>query len=115
MILRVLILLFFSVTVKAQTVYKTPYGSKYHTANCRTVKNVSEAITLFEAAKLGLQPCKVCKPEELPPQRLIPGKAKGTKETTTQCKGKTKAGKRCQHMTTIGNGYCFQHQPQKSQ
>jgi hypothetical protein len=50
------------------------------------------------------------------PQKLVPGKDQGTKQATTQCLGKTKAGKRCEHMTKIANGYCFQHQPQaKSQ
>ena len=30
---------------------------------------------------------------------------------TVQCKGLTKSGTRCKHMTRIANGYCFQHQP----
>jgi hypothetical protein len=112
--IRVLFLLVIFFSANAQTVYKTPYGAKYHTATCRTVKNVSAAISVSEAVKLGLQPCKICKPETVPGQRVVQGKAQGAKPTTTQCNGKTKAGTRCKHMTSIANGYCFQHQPQVS-
>ena len=108
--LRILILLLFSTTVNAQYVYKTPSGAKYHLANCRMVKNVSEKITLAEAAKLGLAPCKICAPS------FITGVIQKLKITqgqrgTVQCSGYTKAGNRCRHMTGIGNGYCYQHQP----
>lgn len=112
MLFRILFLLLCSFSLKAQTVYKTPSGKKYHTAICSTVKNTSEAIDVSEAVKLGLEPCKVCKPGQVAPQKLVPGKDQGTKTATTQCLGKTKAGKRCEHMTKIANGYCFQHQPQ---
>jgi hypothetical protein len=44
--LKLLTLLLFTISLNAQTVYKTPSGAKYHLANCRTVKNVSEAITI---------------------------------------------------------------------
>lgn len=71
MILRIVILLLLACTLKAQTVYKTPSGAKYHTANCHTVKNVSDAITVSEAVKLGLQPCKVCKPDARPTQPIV--------------------------------------------
>jgi hypothetical protein len=49
-------------------VYKTPKGKKYHTADCRYVRNNSGAqeITLDEAKKLGLGPCSVCNPPPLP-------------------------------------------------
>ena len=59
---RLLILLLLSFSAKAQEVYKTPSGAKYHLATCSMVKNVSEKITLAEAAKLGLEPCKICAP-----------------------------------------------------
>ena len=98
-------------SLSAQTVYKTPSGAKYHTASCHTVKNVSEAITLQQAAELGLEPCKICKPA------VSYGRSPTTKQPqgqgqTVQCNGKTKAGTRCKHMTRIANGYCFQHQPE---
>ncbi|WP_350028985.1 DUF5763 domain-containing protein [Flavobacterium terrisoli] len=32
---------------------------------------------------------------------------------TVQCKGTTKKGTRCKHMTSIANGYCFQHNPDR--
>ncbi len=75
------------------------------------VKNVSEAITISQAKELGLQPCKICNPQNI--YALYAGvihKAQG-QGTTVQCMGLIKAGTRCRHMTNIGNGYCFQHQP----
>ena len=39
------LMLFFGLQLKAQTVYKTPSGSKYHLASCRMVKNVSSEIS----------------------------------------------------------------------
>jgi hypothetical protein len=111
--LRILILLLFSVSLKAQTVYKTPSGEKYHLATCRMVKNVSEQITVAQAKELGLQPCKICAPVNIYSSGTSSGssnKAQG-QATTVQCKGLTKSGSRCKHMTRIANGYCFQHQP----
>jgi hypothetical protein len=110
--LKVLFLLLLSVSVKAQTtIYKTPSGAKYHLATCRMVKNVSEKITVEEARLLGLQPCKICKPANIYSSDIpTANKAQGQGETV-QCKGITKAGTRCKHMTSIANGYCFQHQP----
>ena len=100
----------FSISLKAQTVFKTPSGAKYHLASCRMVKNVSEEITISRAKELGLQPCKICQPDNINAQILIVHKAQG-QSTTVQCTGLTKAGSRCKHMTNIANGYCFQHQP----
>ena len=109
--LPVLLFLLFSISqLDAQTVYKTPSGAKYHTATCSTVKNVSEAITLEKAMELGLGACKVCKPVEAYGSGNKTKQPQGQSETV-QCKGKTKAGTRCKHMTKIANGYCFQHQP----
>lgn len=99
-----------SISSKAQRVFKTPSGAKYHLATCRTVKNVSEEITIGKAMELGLQPCKICQPENIDGLEPVDHKAQGQKKSTLQCKGLTKAGTRCKHMTSIGNGYCFQHQ-----
>lgn len=97
---------------KAQSFYKTPSGSKYHLSTCRMVRNVPDEITAAEAIKLGLQPCKICQPQNIYAAGApSPHKAQGQK-ITVQCKGMTKAGNRCKHMTSIGNGYCYQHQPQ---
>jgi hypothetical protein len=105
-----LIFVSFSFSVNAQTFYKTPSGKKYHLATCHMVKNVSEAITLNEAKELGLEPCKICKPEIIYSETPTK-KAKG-QDATVQCRGLTKAGTRCKHMTSIANGYCYQHQPE---
>jgi hypothetical protein len=112
--LRILILLLFSVSLKAQTVYKTPSGGKYHLATCRMVKNVSEQITVAQAKELGLQACKICAPVNIyssGASSVTSDKAQGQATNTVQCKGLTKSGSRCRHMTRIANGYCFQHQP----
>lgn len=94
----------------AQDVYKTPSGNKYHLAECRNVKNVSEKITVAKAIAAGLTACKICKPAyATAPANKTVKKAQGI-DKGVQCKGKTKAGKRCKHYTKIGNGYCFQHQ-----
>lgn len=113
---RALLIFFIIATflnAKAQKVYKTPSGSKYHLATCRMVDNVSTSLTIESALEMGLAPCKVCKPpivQALSASQL--DKSNGTSKKTVQCKGYTKSGTRCKHMTSIGNGYCFQHKPQ---
>ena len=74
------------------------------------VKNVSEQITVSEATHLGLQPCKICLSQKISGQRNSIMKAQG-QNITARCKGFTKAGHHCKHMTSIANGYCYQHQP----
>ena len=96
-------LLLFSIAVKSQTVYKTAKGEKYHLATCQMVKNGAEKLTVIQTKQQKLTPCEICKP---------PKKANG-EANTVQCKGKTKAGKRCKHMTKLANGYCVQHNPVK--
>ena len=109
--LKILFLLLVPFSLKAQTVYKTPSGFKYHLSTCRMVKNVSEEISIAKARELGLGPCKICNPENIYGNNA-PSVSKAQGESNTvQCKGMTKAGTRCKHMTKIGNGYCFQHQP----
>jgi hypothetical protein len=104
-------LLFVSISVNSQVVYKTPSGAKYHLSTCRMVKNVSEEISVEHAIRLGLQPCKICNPVNIYSSPLQTSKAKGESKKTVQCKGLTRAGSRCRHMTSIANGYCYQHQP----
>ncbi|HEX2627825.1 MAG TPA: DUF5763 domain-containing protein, partial [Chitinophagaceae bacterium] len=110
LILSIALLIGFGITAHCQSIYKTPSGEKYHLSNCRTVKNVSEKITIEQASQLGLEPCKICRPPSLP-LASSSNKAQGTGTATVQCKGLTKQGTRCRHMTRIANGYCFQHQP----
>ena len=106
------LILFFTLHLNAQKVYKTPSGSKYHLASCRMVKNVSSEITLESAAKQGLSPCKICNPSSISVYFFSSGtkKANGV-NAKNRCKGITKAGTRCKHYTSIGNDYCYQHQP----
>jgi hypothetical protein len=103
------VLIVICLSTNAQSVYKTPSGKKYHLASCRMVENVSEKLTVAEAVAIGLEPCKICKPETAAPGPDS-NKAKGQTHTV-QCKGITKAGTRCKHMTSIADGYCYQHRP----
>lgn len=102
----------FSLNVTAQTVYKTPSGNKYHLASCRMVKNVSSSTSIEKAASIGLSPCKICNPPFKSKLSVMsaPKKAKGV-NGLSQCKGRTKQGRRCSRKTRIGNDYCFQHIP----
>ncbi|MCX6319569.1 MAG: hypothetical protein NTW29_19990 [Bacteroidetes bacterium] len=108
---HILIVILLALPAKAQTVYKTPSGEKYHLATCHMVKNTSEKISLEQAIALGLGPCKFCGPP-IPSASAVPEKKpQGQLPATVQCRGYTKAGTRCKHFTRIGNGFCFQHQP----
>lgn len=109
-VFNIILVFLFSVSTKGQKVYKTPSGEKYHLATCRMVKNVSEEVTVIKAKELGLQPCKICKPQDIYGSGSSTNKPQG-QSTTVQCNGTTKAGSRCKHMTSIANGYCYQHQP----
>lgn len=56
------ILLFFVIaSFKAQTVYVTDNGKKYHAKNCDVAKTGKKEIELSEAKKQGYEACKVCK------------------------------------------------------
>ncbi len=97
----------------AQTVYVTPYGTHYHKGNCKIVQNVSNEMDLLEAIKKKYKPCSKCKPPIVStPLSFSRNTSRGIK-STTQCKGITKTGKRCEHKTTIANSYCFQHNPDR--
>lgn len=60
--------------------------------------------------ELGLEPCKICKPNVNQLRLSSENNAVG-ESRSVQCKGLTKKGTRCKHQTHIANGYCFQHQP----
>lgn len=111
-VLLIALLLLTSATY-AQKIYKTPSGTKYHLGSCRMVQNVSEEISFEGAAEQGLQPCKICKPKDFKALGFSSqrNQARGQSQTV-QCKGTTKKGNRCKHMTSIANGYCFQHNPE---
>lgn len=76
-------LLFFllmAVKLKAQTVYITESGKKYHAKNCSIVKTGKKGIELAEAKKQGYEPCKNCKADEI--KETKPAKPAATKEAT---------------------------------
>jgi len=47
--------------LKAQTVYITETGKKYHAKNCDMVKTGKKGIDLTLAKKQGYEPCSFCK------------------------------------------------------
>jgi hypothetical protein len=101
--------LLFGLLLKAQTVYITPSGTKYHLASCRMVKNVSKEITIIEAGERGLSPCKICSPQDISSSNTFTiHKARGQGKSV-RCSGLTIAGTRCKHMTSIADRFCFQH------
>jgi NOL1/NOP2/fmu family ribosome biogenesis protein len=52
--------------LRAQTVYITENGKKYHSKNCDLAKTGKKGISLAEAKKQGYEACKKCKaPTEL--------------------------------------------------
>jgi len=108
--LALLILIFSLTNVSGQIVYARTSGAKYHKADCRSGKNISTRLNLKPAIEKGLTACKICKPPAAVVYRVPLKKILG-EGNTVQSKGQTKAGKRYKHMTRIGNGYCFQHQP----
>lgn len=98
---RILLLFFVAMTGlalngKAQTVYASAKGEKYHTADCK-LSGDANGMTWAAAKKEGKGPCGVCKPDE------------HLKDKLSQCIGKTKEGTRCKRMTASKNSKCFQH------
>jgi len=113
-----LLLLDFTNVIIAQDIYKTPYGKKYHLSTCRMVKNVSLKLNgAVDIEKYDLTSCEICKPPKYSnisnSLSTTRNKAVGVSKTV-QCKGTTKKGTRCLHMTNIGNGFCFQHKDQSN-
>lgn len=109
---QILLFLFFFYGISAQTVYKTPSGTKYHLANCRMVKNVSSALSLDKALRSGLQPCKICRAPVGKTYGIISSAKKPARvNSNNRCHGTTKSGTRCKRNTRIGNNFCFQHLP----
>jgi hypothetical protein len=108
-LVALLFTVFITGCVYSQTVYKTPSGAKYHLATCRMVKNVSAEISVEKARALGLTPCKICRPANIYGNNAPSvHKAQG-QDISVQCKGLTKSGSRCRHMTRIANGYLEGH------
>ncbi|KGL62923.1 DUF5763 domain-containing protein [Polaribacter sp. Hel1_85] len=110
-----LVIFFLSFIIKAQNVYKTPSGKKYHLSSCRMVKNVSKKLLgKNDISKYSLTPCKICKPpvfKDLVKTNNFTNKAIGSSKSV-RCKGITKKGTICKHFTKIANGYCYQHTSQ---
>ena len=56
------LILFATISIDAQTVYITKTGAKYHTGSCRYLSKSKISISLADAQKKGFGACSVCKP-----------------------------------------------------
>ncbi len=81
---------------KAQTVYSSAKGEKYHIADCK-LSGDADGMTLAAAKKAGKTCCGVCKADD------------HLKDKMAQCAGKTADGTQCKRMTSSKDGKCFQH------
>ncbi|MEP5253783.1 MAG: hypothetical protein ABJQ39_01910 [Winogradskyella arenosi] len=117
-LLLLFLIIGFSSEIKAQTVYTTQTGEKYHKSNCQYLKYSKKEIDLKKAISLGYIACKICKPIANKGQgsaskaKIITSKVKtnSSKNTiATQCTAKTQAGKRCKRKTKNSSGRCYQH------
>lgn len=79
------------------------------------VENVSRKLVGDEdISKSGLIACKICKPPStlnFSPSNSFINKSVG-ESTPVRCKGLTKQGTRCKHVTKLANGFCYQHTSQ---
>ena len=79
------------------------------------VENVSRKLLgSNDSTGYNLTPCKICKPpikSNLVKSYNSSNKAIGT-AVSVRCKGDTKKGTRCKHITKLSNGYCYQHTSQ---
>lgn len=117
--MRKLLLLFFVLfsfgAAKAQTVYITKTGQKYHKAECGYLKNSAITLELNEALQNGYDACKICKPAAVrrnnQTNRLSSQStsAQTRESSSVQCSGKTQKGTRCKRMIKNSSGRCYQH------
>lgn len=104
-----------NVQSKKLEVYHTKKGERYHKKDCRIIKQKDTLkISLVEAKKKGLQPCRVCHPikkSDVVQEKKSINKTKisSKKKVATRCTGITKKGARCKRMTKSADGTCWQH------
>lgn len=94
---------------KAQQVYITKSGEKYHRSTCQYLKSSKIAIELDKALDLGYSSCKVCRPP-VEVKQASESKQISTTPTATRCTALTQSGLRCKRNTSNSNGHCWQHQ-----
>jgi hypothetical protein len=77
----IIALFLFGGKVKAQTVYITDSGKKYHMKNCDVAKTGKKGIELADAKKQGYEACKVCKADKETQPADKPKEKKGASKT----------------------------------
>src|SRR5690606_19511503 len=76
-------LLVSSTSIKAQIVYITKTGEKYHQRSCQHLKKSSLTISLEDAKNRGYEPCKVCRPTTVITQKAANTRAAASTQTTS--------------------------------
>jgi len=75
----------------AQDVLVTANGTKYHTEECRWIKNrETMALEKDEAVEEGYGPCKRCYKEDVVVENEEEGETKSSKKSTKKAAAKTK-------------------------
>lgn len=107
---RILVLLIvFSYSTTAQTVYITKTGKKYHEYDCRYLKQSKIKTTLNEALSGEYTARSVCQPLTEVTLQNRSDNPTIKRAISQQCIGTTQAGNRCKRMTTNPNGRYYQH------
>ncbi|MBK8981681.1 MAG: hypothetical protein IPM38_05000 [Ignavibacteria bacterium] len=106
-----LFILVFQSDLFSQTVYITKTGEKYHTSECRYLKNSASPIDLSEAVNRNYTSCKVC----VPADNILPviGKEDPPPDPSARiirCMAITKKNTQCKRNTSNSSGYCWQHE-----
>ena len=120
----VLIVVFLSTPIIAQTVYVTKTGSKYHKSSCRYLKSSKISINLADAKAKDFTACSVCKPSSTvsstgrkrdtttvkdAPKTTKTAKPVAIPTTSKRCSAITQKGTQCKRTTKSPNGKCWQH------
>jgi hypothetical protein len=115
-----LFLLYFGVATeghaqaKADSVYITDTGAKYHAATCRYLKYSAIKVAKADAINDGYTSCKVCGGTAIGNSKYVPASAghgsSNTKATSSgQCTATTQKGTRCKRSASAGASRCWQH------
>ncbi len=121
-ILFLIIVFTCSVSARAQSVYITKTGEKYHKETCHYLRYSKIEIPVEKAIELRYDGCLVCKPIKNPKAsskksttHIAPSSSRrvvrsaSIKSDSVQCSGTTKSGSRCKRKTTNTSGRCYQH------
>ena len=78
--LALLFFLLFFASARAQTVFISSSGKKYHSVECKMLKNDKKEMSYEAAQKEGYKACKICKAKEIDRIKKMEAKEKKKKE-----------------------------------